>query len=696
MVETKELDQISTAPRNGGEQLKSSAAGSEKGKAQNQERDWFGYLPQSYKEGEELKLYVNTLKSDINASPIEYYRLPFCQPEDGVVEATPKIGQSLLGDHIFTSPYKIKMKQDLYCEQVCMTNVGRSPGPYTFNNRVARAIKHGYHHNWIVDDLPAVSISESQGIIYTSPWETIPGFPLGFLSQSSHEEGGEEVAYLYNHVNIELEYNEVKDEYADSDPEEKIYRVVGFKVEPFSIKHDEDLDHFDEDDEDWSPTMKNPIESCDPFAKEKKHTDYKMVTDSPFGFQPACQRIFFTYDVIWIENKDLEWVNRWDPYVSQYGYVFQNKITISECLSRVLAVAILITIVAIFRLRRKCYRYSEISKKEDEECESIFHDAEIKCDFDKNEVQFDSTHHCHPPSAPLLLAAFCGSGVQLLGTVVIVIMSFIKGYLLRNQSSLVVTTFIISYALMGGPAGYFSGRLYKSFQGNSWKKPAYLTAFGFPGIAFCIFFIVNFMLALKWGSTMVSLMDAVVLVFTFLCILTPGVFFGSWLGFKHQSIAIPDSSRLSGTQRLVLILSIFFGGLIPFLNFFWGYFFLIHDVGLRMPSAFRDIGFDKLLINFGIMLLTCVELTLPLVYFQNSYEKCWYSFNIGGASAIFFFLYSLCYLWTFSMVDFSSFLHHFLFINLTCFGIYLMTGSVGLLSSLLFHKLAHAYDMRQS
>ncbi len=53
MEETKERDQIPTAPRNVGEQLEISVVGSEKGKVQNQERDGAGCLSQSYKEGEE-------------------------------------------------------------------------------------------------------------------------------------------------------------------------------------------------------------------------------------------------------------------------------------------------------------------------------------------------------------------------------------------------------------------------------------------------------------------------------------------------------------------------------------------------------------------------------------------------------------------------------------------------------------------
>ena len=55
MVETKERDQIhiDTTHHSDKEQLKGSAAGSEKRRLQKQERDGAGHLSQSYKEGEE-------------------------------------------------------------------------------------------------------------------------------------------------------------------------------------------------------------------------------------------------------------------------------------------------------------------------------------------------------------------------------------------------------------------------------------------------------------------------------------------------------------------------------------------------------------------------------------------------------------------------------------------------------------------
>ena len=50
------------------------------------------------------------------------------------------------------------------------------------------------------------------------------GFPIGFIAADTKE------AYIYNHVNIIIEYHH-------ADPEVEGYRVVGFSVEPMSIKY---------------------------------------------------------------------------------------------------------------------------------------------------------------------------------------------------------------------------------------------------------------------------------------------------------------------------------------------------------------------------------------------------------------------------------------------------------------------------
>ena len=57
-----------------------------------------------------------------------------------------------------------------------------------------------YHHNWIVDNLPAASILDTDTVVTTQ----YVGYPIGYVEGSS--------TYIYNHVNIILEYHTVDED----------------------------------------------------------------------------------------------------------------------------------------------------------------------------------------------------------------------------------------------------------------------------------------------------------------------------------------------------------------------------------------------------------------------------------------------------------------------------------------------------
>ena len=106
------------------------------------------------------------------------------------------------------------MLHDEYCSVICQVDM--KPKDVT---DFKLAIKRQYHHNWIVDNLPAALVVDVGGKKMTQ----YVGFPVGY-----QEEDDKKNYYLYNHVNIILEYHTVE---ADG------HRIVGFKVEPMSVKH---------------------------------------------------------------------------------------------------------------------------------------------------------------------------------------------------------------------------------------------------------------------------------------------------------------------------------------------------------------------------------------------------------------------------------------------------------------------------
>lgn len=63
-----------------------------------------------------------------------------------------------------------------------------------------QAIDRQYHHNWIIDNLPAASILDTDQFVTTQ----YVGYPIGYVEGKN--------TYVYNHVNIILEYHSVEGE----------------------------------------------------------------------------------------------------------------------------------------------------------------------------------------------------------------------------------------------------------------------------------------------------------------------------------------------------------------------------------------------------------------------------------------------------------------------------------------------------
>jgi transmembrane 9 superfamily member 2/4 len=64
-----------------------------------------------------INFKVNSIRSD-KALPMEYYKLPYCQP-DHIVSSAENLGEVLRGDRIFNSLYQIQMRLDERCKVVC-------------------------------------------------------------------------------------------------------------------------------------------------------------------------------------------------------------------------------------------------------------------------------------------------------------------------------------------------------------------------------------------------------------------------------------------------------------------------------------------------------------------------------------------------------------------------------------------------
>merc|ERR1719375_1150653 len=193
--------------------------------------------------------------------------------------------------------------------------------------------------------------------------------------------------------------------------------------------------------------------------------------------------VIYTYDVKW-EYSPIKWASRWDLYL----YMGDDQIhwfSIINSLAIVLLLTGIVAMIMMRTLRRDFNRYNE-QDKEDLQEESGW--KLVHADVFR------------PPPNSIFLCASLGTGMQLLSMSVICIFCAMLGFLSPANRGGLLTATILLFVLMGVPAGYFSGSLYKQLKGDNWKRITMLTASLFPGTVFCCIMLLNTFLWIKRSS----------------------------------------------------------------------------------------------------------------------------------------------------------------------------------------------------
>jgi transmembrane 9 superfamily member 2/4 len=619
--------------------------------------------------------------------PIDYYRLPFCRPADGPKVDHENLGEFLAGDRIESSPYQLYMKQDMYCEQICYSNLGRPEQAGISPNKVVQAIRKNYHNNWIVDNLPAASKVEDDVQVTTRYWQ---GFPVGFISEKDMK------AYIHNHVNIEIMYHAVETE-ADR------YRVVRFTVHPFSIHHEYELVDGDILDAFKLPKVAkiiNPIASCDPKMSIREHTNYDMVVAKNQKPQEASGRVLFTYDVIWIENPYLSWASRWDIYLSMDGTVPAriHWLQIATSLVIFFVLSAMIAIILVHNLRGDINRYNKVAMDEESRAEElekvgwklVHADEEARAEeLEKSGWNLVHADVFRPPSfSPMLLAVSCGAGAQLLFMTFFTIIFLVLGFMSPSSRGHLLMGMLLFFVLMGGVNGYVTARLYNTFKGKACQRATTTAALGLPGFVFGLCFMKNIVALAMQSTYAVPFVTMLILVILWFGILTPLVYLGAYFGYKQDAIEFPVST--SSIPRRIPFQPYWFaslgavGGFLSFFSCFVELYYIMSSVW--MYYYYCVYGF--LFLVFVILVVICAEIAVLLTYFQlcrEDYRWWWRSFCNGGSIAIIVFLYFFVYFRQLEATSLATYILYFGYMGLVSIGLFLMMGFIGLSTSLWFN-----------
>lgn len=603
-----------------------------------------GVSPQEFKKGEALTVKVNKLTSTKTQLPYTFYSLDYCRPPK-IVDSAENLGEVLRGDRIENSPYEFKMREPQMCNILCRK---------TLNAKTAKDFKEKiddeYRVNMILDNLPlVVRIERTELRVYQQ------GFNVGVKGQYAGTK--EQKHFIYNHLMFTVKYHQ--------DKETGATRIVGFEVEPFSVKHAYEGE--------WSEKT-TTLTTCNPHAKREVTS-----SESPQEVEDKNE-VIFTYDVRF-QDSEIKWASRWDTYL----LMADDQIHWFSIVNSLMIVLFLSGMVAMIMLRtlyRDISKYNQLETQEEAQEETgwkLVHGDVFR-----------------PPANSDLLCVYAGTGVQFFGMTLITMIFALLGFLSPSNRGGLMTAMVLLWVFMGLFAGYSSARLYKMFKGTEWKKITLKTAFMFPATIFAVFFVLN---ALIWGqksSGAVPFGTMFALVVLWFGISVPLVFVGSYVGFKKATIEDPVKTNKIPRQipdqpwYMHPAFSILIGGILPFGAVFIELFFILTSIWLH--QFYYIFGF--LFIVFVILIVTCAEITIVLCYFQlcgEDYQWWWRSYLTSGSSALYLFLYAAFYFFTkLNITKPVSGALYFGYMLIGSYAFFVLTGTIGFYACFWFTRLIYS------
>lgn len=446
------------------------------------------------------------------------------------------------------------------------------------------------------------------------------GFPLGRMVRS---EAGNKASpikpALNNHIAITILYHE---EPTTAEPATKDgttrpalgIRVVGFEVKAYSVNHATDY-----------PEGGHP-NTCEHFSSTPIQVleEDKEIT------------IVFTYSATWVRS-DIKWASRWDSYFM----MTDDQVHWFSILNSSLVVLFLTGIVAMILLRVLRADLRRYNAQRDDENNDVLEETGWKL------VHADVFR---APAWPMLLAASVGSGVQTLAMTVITMGFAMLGFLSPANRGSLMTAMVVLLVVMGVLNGYFSSRTYKMFKGVHWKRCTLLSMFLYPGMAFGIFLVINFLISGQHSSGAMPFLTLLELITLWFGVSLPLTFAGAYFGNKGEVVPEPSNIRINLIPRQIPdqlwytrpIVSILLGGVLPFGAILIELFFIWSSIWLH--QFYYLFGF--LFLVFVILAITCAEITIVMCYFQlcsEDYHWWWRAFLTPATSALYLFFFSVFY-----------------------------------------------------
>lgn len=556
---------------------------------------------------------------------------------------------------VLPSPYIFKMKQAVPPTLLCNPVQLREKDIQKYRMLILRQ----YRAHMKLDDLPVIMRFKTRKLDYV-----VSGYPIGFRAPPSYSGLDKMEYFLFNHLKFIVHYRQEPNEFDGN-------RIVGFEVDPVSIKHD----------------VKDGR-----LATAAVRNDPKTNLLLRSGGPKKTLEVAFSYEVEWRPSETF-WSDRWDIYLQGnpdedvHVYAILNSLMICMFMSAIVVTVMLRT------LRKDINAYNDRITIEREE------DPLLSVDETGWKLVHGDVFRPPTPFLSMILSVAVGTGAQIGGTLLLVALSaLIPGVLNPMNKGKTLSNIIMIYVLCGSISGYISARIYKLCGGKDWKTNTLYTAVGFPGCMVALFLVLDVFLTFVGAATSVSLWTIISVFLLWVCVSTPLVFVGSYFGFRREKIEVPTKVNQiprvvpHSSERGIFAnvsgppLSFFFGGLLPFGSICIEMFFIMNALWLSQIYYMAGV----LCTVFIVLVATSAQVTVVLCYMQLCVEdhKWWIrSFLNAGSTGMYLFGYAIWFLVTklhlVGVLPIIVYLTYMFMISLT-FALFL--GSIGFLTCLWFNK----------
>jgi len=292
-----------------------------------------------------------------------------------------------------------------------------------------------------------------------------------------------------------------------------------------------------------------------------------------------------------------------------------------------------------------------------------------------------------PPVNRMFFSVLIGSGAQVLAMTVVTMVFAVLGFLSPANKGTILTAVLVLYVWMGVLAGYSATRIYQYLGGERMTRNTIFTAVFFPGTVFGIAFFLHFFLWYYKSSGPFPFLTMLAIFALWIFISIPLTFVGSRFALRREPIKVPVSVNQIPRQipeqpwYMNSILSILMGGILPFGAVFIELFFIMSSIWLH--RYYYLFGF--LFIVFLILIITCAEISIVMVYFQlvaEDWRWWWRAYLTSGASAVYMFGYAIFYYANSLDIDgFVPSLLYFGYCAIICCFFFVLTGALGFYSS---------------